>query len=144
MCGDLYMRIAVIDGQGGGIGKLIIEVLKAEAPLGMEVIALGTNALATSTMLKAGADFGASGENAIIFNVSRVDLILGPIGIVLANSMMGELTPIMAKAVSSCTAPKILLPLNKCGIEIIGTTSEPLPELVKIMVDKVVKSYLSS
>lgn len=134
------MRIAVIDGQGGGIGKLIVERLKAELPSGVEIIALGTNALATSAMLKAGADLGASGENAIIFNAGKVDLILGPIGIILADSMMGELTPAMARAIASSPAPKILIPLNKCGVEIVGNASDPLPELVKMMVEKVAGS----
>ena len=85
------MRIIVIDGQGGGIGRSIVERLKMEAP-GAEVIAVGTNSLATSAMIRAGANAGATGENAVIYNCSRADIITGPIGIILANSMLGEIT----------------------------------------------------
>ncbi len=92
------MRIAVIDGQGGGIGKTIVEKLRKELPEDVEIIALGTNALATSCMLKAGANEGATGENAIVANAGKVDVIMGTVGIIAANSMLGELTPQMAKS----------------------------------------------
>jgi hypothetical protein len=134
------MRIAVIDGQGGGVGKLIVEGLCKRIPPGVEILALGTNALATAAMLKAGAHIGASGENAIVFNMSRVDFILGTIGIIMADSMLGELTPNMAQAVASSPAPKILIPLNRCGVEVIGISSESLPELVRMLVDKTVEA----
>ncbi|MBH1939920.1 DUF3842 family protein [Mobilitalea sibirica] len=124
------MRIAVIDGQGGGMGKLIVEKLRDEFNDTIEIIALGTNALATTLMLKAGADEGASGENAIIFNSSKVDAIMGPIGIVAANSMLGELTPLMAKAIAESPAKKVLIPLNRCNIQVAGVRSEPLPSQV--------------
>lgn len=125
------MRIAVIDGQGGGIGKYTIERLRRGMPDDLEIIALGTNALAAAAMLKAGANEGASGENAIVFNASRVDCIIGPIGIVMPNAMLGEITPAMATALSSSPAHKILLPFTRDDAEIAGYQSEPLPHLIE-------------
>lgn len=125
------MRIAVIDGQGGGIGKSIVEKLRKDLPEDIEIIALGTNSLATSFMIKAGANEGATGENAIVFNAGKVDIIMGTVGIIAANSMLGELTAIMAKAIAESPAKKILLPLNRCNIEIVGVDkSEPMPHLI--------------
>ncbi|NTW05117.1 MAG: DUF3842 family protein [Peptococcaceae bacterium] len=134
------MRIAVIDGQGGGIGKHIVEKIRKEFP-NAEILALGTNALATSMMLRAGANEGATGENAMIFSCPRVDLILGPISIMFANSMLGEMTPLMANAVSASRADKILLPLVRGGIELVGLKSEPLPHLIDELVDCVKRRY---
>lgn len=114
------MKIAVIDGQGGGLGKSIIEKLKP-IKKDMEIIALGTNSLATSSMLRSGADAGATGENAIRVMSQKVDFIIGPIAIIAANSMMGEITPAMAEAIGSSPAKKIILPLNRCNIQILGT-----------------------
>jgi hypothetical protein len=131
------MRIAVIDGQGGGIGKLIIEKLRVAFGNDIQLLALGTNALAASLMLKSGANEGASGENAILFNAPRVDIIIGAIGIVCANSMLGELTPAMAAAVAQSEAVKILIPLNRCNIMITGTREEPLPHYLDDAVIKV-------
>ncbi len=124
------MKIAVVDGQGGGIGKLIVEKLRAAFGNDIAILGLGTNALAASLMLKAGANEGASGENAVIFNASRVDIIIGSIGIVCANSMLGELTPAMARAVGESNAAKVLIPLNRCNILIAGTKEEPLPHYI--------------
>ncbi|MDP4181632.1 MAG: DUF3842 family protein [Bacillota bacterium] len=135
------MRVAVIDGQGGGIGKSIVEKLRKELPENVEIVALGTNSLATSFMLKAGANEGATGENAIVYNSSKVDIIIGAIGIIAANSMLGELTPMMAKAIAESPAKKVLLPLNRCNIEVVGVDkSEPMPHLI----DKAVQSVKES
>ena len=136
------MRIAVIDGQGGGIGKAIVERLRKELGEDLELIALGTNVAATSLMLKAGANDGASGENAIVYNAGKVDFIIGTIGIIAANSMLGELTPLMAKAVSESPAKKILLPLNRFNIEIVGVKNEPLPHLIDNSIS-ILKKYLA-
>lgn len=135
------MRIAVVDGQGGGIGKALVEKLRRGLPEDIEIIALGTNSLATSVMLKAGANEGATGENAIIYNAARVDVIFGAIGIIAANSMLGELTPAMANAIADSPAQKLLLPLNKCNINIVGVDkSMPMPHLI----DKAVQSFKES
>ncbi|MCG9968162.1 DUF3842 family protein [Pelotomaculum terephthalicicum JT] len=131
------MRIAVIDGQGGGIGKHITERLRRGLPEEIEILALGTNALATSMMLRAGANEGATGENAVLFNAGRVDLIAGSISILFANSMQGELTPKMAEAIASSPARKILLPLTRAGVDIVGLKAEPLPHLIEELTIKV-------
>ena len=131
------MRIAVIDGQGGGIGKYIIERLRKELSEETEILALGTNAMAAAAMLKAGANEGASGENAICFNSDRVDLIIGPLGIVMANAMLGEITPKMAESISTSRSHKILLPVTRNDVEIAGYTSEPLPHLITDVVKKI-------
>lgn len=125
------MKIAVIDGQGGGIGKAIVEKIREELGYDIELLALGTNPLATSLMLKAGANEGASGENAIVFNAPKVDIIIGSIGIIAANSMLGELSPAMARAVSESSAKKVLLPVNRCQIYIAGAKNEPLPHYIE-------------
>jgi NAD(P)-dependent dehydrogenase (short-subunit alcohol dehydrogenase family) len=121
------MRIAVIDGQGGGIGKAIVGKLRKELPDETAILVLGTNAAATMQMMKAGANEGASGENAIVCNAPKVDVIIGAIGIIVSNSMMGELTPKMAEAIAESPAKKVLIPLNRCNIEIAGVRNEPLP-----------------
>ena len=129
--------VAVIDGQGGGIGSLVIKHLRETLAEEVEIIGLGTNAMATGAMLKAGANKGASGENAIIQTVKKVDIILGTTGIVLANSMMGELTPKMAEAIASSPAMKCLLPLKIPEVEIIGAAKEPLPHLVDQLIKRI-------
>lgn len=131
------MRVAVVDGQGGGIGKLIIEKLRKTMGENIEITALGTNALATALMLKAGADQGASGENAICVTVKKMDVVLGPIAIIVANSMLGEITPKVAMAIAEADAEKVLMPLNKSKITIVSSYNEPLPHLVEMMVKKV-------
>lgn len=134
------MKIAVIDGQGGGIGKLIVEKVRAELGNDTQIIALGTNALATSLMLRSGANEGASGENAIVFNAPKVDIIIGSIGILSANSMLGELSPLMALAIAESPAKKILIPLNKCNIYIAGTKNEPLPHYIDEVME-IIRSF---
>lgn len=129
------MRIAVIDGQGGGIGKALVEQLKKAYSTEVSLIALGTNALATSLMLKAGADEGATGENAIVYNAARVDFILGPIGILSANALLGELSPTMARAIAESPAKKILIPMNKCSILVAGTEAKSLPQYIEDAVE---------
>ncbi|MGB7572732.1 MAG: DUF3842 family protein [Thermodesulfobacteriota bacterium] len=129
--------IAVIDGQGGGIGSAMIKHLRENLAEEVEIIGLGTNAMATGAMLKAGANKGASGENAIVQTVKTVDVIIGTTGILLVNSMMGELTPKMAEAIASSPAMKYLLPLKMPEVEIIGAPKEPLPHLVDQLVKRI-------
>ena len=136
------MRICVIDGQGGGIGSVIIKKLKGAFEESVEIIALGTNAIATAQMLKARANRGASGENAIERMVSQVDIIVGPIGIVLAHAMMGEVTPRMAEAVAASPARKFLIPLTKEEVEIVGLPPTPLPPLIETLIEKHLKELI--
>lgn len=131
------MKLAVVDGQGGGIGKLIVEKIRQEFGQSCHIIALGTNAVASSIMLRAGANEGASGENAVIQCVRKVDIIVGSVAILAANSYLGELTPGMAEAIASAEAFKLLIPLNRCGIEITGVNDEPLPIQVDNLLGKI-------
>lgn len=124
------MIIVVMDGQGGGIGAAVIKGLREKFGEEMEILALGTNSAATSRMMKAGANRGATGENAIIRTCQRADVIIGPLAVIMADSMMGEVTPGMSEAVCSCSARKILIPLTQENIEIVGVTGEPLPHMV--------------
>ena len=124
------MKIAVIDGQGGGMGRAIVENLRERFGKAVSITALGTNTLATAAMLKAGADEGATGENAIVYNSTKVDIIMGAIGIVAANSMLGELTPAMAAAVAGSPAKKVLIPVNKCNIQISGVPDLTLQQYI--------------
>lgn len=130
-------KIAVIDGQGGGIGSLIVKMIREEIGDNVEIIALGTNSTATSAMMKARANKGATGENAIIWNSNRVDIITGPLSIVLPNGMFGELTSKMAEAITSSQAKKFLIPLNQEYVEVIGATKEPLPHLIEKLVNRI-------
>ncbi|WP_019229101.1 DUF3842 family protein [Sedimentibacter sp. B4] len=114
------MKIAVIDGMGGGIGSQVVERLKSLNSSDIEIIALGTNSQATSNMLKSGAHEGATGENAIAWNCMKVDIIIGPLAIIAANSMMGEISPKMSEAIASSPARKLLLPVSKCNIDVVG------------------------
>ena len=136
------MRICVIDGQGGGIGSAIIKKLKQAFEESVEIVALGTNAIATAQMLKARANRGASGENAIVRMVSQADLIVAPIGIVMAHAMMGEVTPRIAEAVGACRAKKYLIPLTQERVEIVGMPSTPLPPLIETLIEKHLKELI--
>jgi Domain of unknown function (DUF3842) len=138
------MKIAVIDGQGGGIGSVLIKKIKDVFQERVEIIALGTNAIAAAQMMKAGANKGATGENAIAVMVRKVDLIVGPIAIVLADAMMGEVTPAMAAAVASSPARKFLLPLTQEAVEVVGVVPQPLPHLVEHLVEKRLRPLLEA
>jgi len=140
--GWIMKRICVIDGQGGGIGATLIAYLKEAFGESIELIALGTNAIATAQMLKAGANRGASGENAIVRTAATADLIIGPISVTWANALLGEVTPKMAKAVMSSPAPKILLPFTQESVVLVGVVSEPLPHAVQKVVDQKIKEVL--
>jgi len=131
------LRLAIVDGQGGGIGATIIKGLRQVIGQDIEILALGTNSTATSRMMKAGANRGATGENAIVTTCKKVDLIIGPISIIMANSMMGELTPAMASAISSSEARKILLPLSQENVILVGASGEPLPHLVQEAIGRI-------
>lgn len=137
------MRICVIDGQGGGIGSAVIKKLKEAFNESVEIIALGTNALATAQMLKARANRGASGENAIVRTVSQADVVVAPIGAVMAHAMMGEVTPKIAEAVAGCPAKKLLIPLTQENVEIVGLPPSPLPPLIETMIEKHLKELIS-
>ena len=138
------MRICIIDGQGGGIGSVIIRRLKEEFGERVQVLALGSNAIATAQMMKAGANRGATGENAILVTIQDADVVIGPISIVLANAMMGEITPKVAAAVASCRAKKFLLPLTQENVEVASVTREPLPHQVDHIVGVRLKEMLSN
>lgn len=132
------MNILVIDGQGGKIGSMVISLLKKVLPE-LEVIAIGTNSIATSAMLKAGADKGASGENPVIVNAAKADIIVGPLGIVVANSMLGEVTPKMAEAIGASKAQKLLIPTTNCNNTVLGTETLSINEIILIAVDRISK-----
>jgi len=121
------MRLLIIDGQGGGIGSRLVSALAPCLPADCVVVCVGTNVIATNAMLKA----GATGENAVRYNAARADLILGPIGIILANAMLGEITPAMASAVSGSDAVKILIPSAKCSVYLAGAQPCTLEESLK-------------
>ena len=130
------MKIVIIDGQGGKMGKMIVEQLKKTLPE-YELIAIGTNSIATAAMLRAGADFGATGENPVIFNCADADIIIGPLGIVVANSLLGEVTPPMALAIGQSKGQKILIPINKCNNTVVGTQELPFTEYIRLAVELV-------
>lgn len=135
-------RVCVIDGQGGGIGSAIIKKLKALLDETVEIIALGTNAIATAQMLKAKANCGATGENAIVQTVKKVDVIIGPVSIIMAHAMMGEVTPGIAEAVAGSPAKKLLIPLSRENVEIVGVSSLPLPHLIEALIQENLKDLL--
>jgi NAD(P)-dependent dehydrogenase (short-subunit alcohol dehydrogenase family) len=136
------VMICVIDGQGGGIGSVIVKRIKEEFGERVEVVALGTNSIATAAMMKARANRGATGENAIVRMAPQADYIVGPISIVMANAMMGELTPSMAEAISVSPASKFLLPLSQEKVSIVGVTPHSLPHLVEDLILKELKENI--
>lgn len=132
------MNILVIDGQGGGIGKQLISSLKAARP-NDTLTAVGTNSAATSAMLKAGADEAATGENAVIVNCRHADVIVGPVGIAIADSLMGEITPAMASAIGQSRAKRILIPLNRCNTYIAGVSDLTTGYLIQCVLDELAR-----
>ena len=133
------MKIVVIDGQGGKIGSMITELLK-QSLQNCRLYAIGTNFAATNAMLKAGADSAATGENPVIVASRDADIIAGPIGIIIADSFLGEVSPEMANAVCRSRATKVLIPINKCGISI-AAHELSLTEHIKIAVDRIKSLY---
>ena len=131
-------QILIIDGQGGLLGKQLVDAIRKAAP-DAEITAVGTNSIATSSMLKAGAHQGATGENAVLVAVRHADIIAGPIGMVIAESLMGEITPAMAAAVGSSDAVKLLLPVNKCNNVVIGAGGKSTSELIGEAVERIQK-----
>ena len=132
------MKIMVMDGQGGRMGKSIVEQVKANFPED-EVLAIGTNSIATAAMMKAGADAGATGENPAIVGSRTADIIIGPMGIVIADSLLGEITPKMAVAIGQSNAKKVLIPVNRCQHFVVGCEELPLSEYMKLVVEEVRK-----
>ena len=128
------MKVVVIDGQSGRMGQLLIDRMR-NAGLSCEVLAIGTNALATAAMLKAGADAGATGENPVLVACRTADIIAGPIGILSADSLLGEITPAMSVAIGQSAAKKVLLPVNQCSNIVVGTQSLSLSKLMDEAVD---------
>lgn len=137
------MKLVVIDGQGGGIGRALVERLRGRFPEA-EVIAVGANALATAAMLKAGATAGATGENAVRVCATEADVILGPIGIVLKDSMLGEITGDMAAAVASSRAKRILIPVQRCDTRVAGVSALPMQALIDDAVSQLAAWYPSA
>lgn len=124
------MNILIIDAQGGGIGKQLVQAVKKDMPEAV-ITAVGTNSAATSAMLKAGADNAATGENAVVVNSRRADAIIGPIGIVIADALFGEITPLMAKAVAQSHAKRILIPVNHCDNIVVGVEDLNVRKLIQ-------------
>lgn len=130
------MMILVVDGQGGGLGRLLVRELKGAFPQA-EIAAVGTNSAAANAMMKAGADFAATGENAVVVNCRHADIIVGAVGIVIADSMWGEITPRMAQAVGQSDARRVLIPINLCSNLVVGVAEMSMSKLVQAAVDTV-------
>ena len=129
-------KVLVIDGQGGGLGRQLVSALAAACPEA-ELTAVGTNSLAANAMLKAGASRAATGENAVVVNCRRADVIVGPIGIVIADALLGEITPAMAAAVCQSGAKSVLVPINHCENYVVGVPDQPVSQLVAAAAQKV-------
>lgn len=133
---ERHMKVTVIDGQGGNIGKQLVKSIRDSFP-DVCIRAVGTNSAATTNMIKGGADEGATGENAVIVASRSADLIIGPIGIIIPDALLGEVTPAMAKAVGESPAQKVLIPLNKCDVLIAGISNRSTSELLQDAMDKI-------
>ena len=130
------MKILVIDAQGGGIGKQVVAAIKREQPH-IEITAIGTNSTATTAMLKAGADHAATGENAVVVGCRTADIIIGPIGIVIADAIFGEVTPAMAVAVGQSRAKRLLIPVNHCENIVVGISDLSVGNLIEEVLKKI-------
>lgn len=126
------ISIAIVDGKGGGLGRGMAEAIVSLKRDDIEIIALVTNSHATANMLKGGAGSGASGPNAICHMASKVDILAGPMAILVANSMMGEITPLIASEIASSPAQKLLMPVNRCGINVVGTREDGIKNLLNV------------
>jgi hypothetical protein len=131
------MIVAVVDGMGGGIGEQIVTQLRQELPLDLEIVALGINAIATQRMIEARANRGASGENAIRVSINLADFILAPIGVVVPNAMMGEVTPAIAEAIASARGHKLLLPITHPHFDIVGIERRPLTKQISAAIERI-------
>ncbi|MGN0348251.1 MAG: DUF3842 family protein [Roseburia sp.] len=134
------MRILIIDAQGGGIGKQVVAAIKRDIPQ-IEITAVGTNSIATTAMLKAGADHAATGENAVVVGCRKADVVIGPIGIVIADAMLGEVTPAMAMAVGQSDAKRLLIPVNHCDNIIVGVSDLSVGRLIDDVVKELEAIY---
>lgn len=132
------MKILIVDGQGGGVGRQLAAQIKQTFP-DVHLMAVGTNTIATSAMLKGGADTAATGENAVLVAVRKADIIVGPLGIIVADSLGGEITPVMANAVAQSNAKRILLPFKNCENVIVGVTDFTLGHLIQQAIDELRK-----
>lgn len=132
------MNILIIDAQGGGVGKQLVTAIKQNIP-NVTITAVGTNSASTSAMLKAGADNAATGENAVIVGCRKADVIVGPIGIIIADSLLGEITPAMALAVSQSNAKRILIPFNHCDNIIVGVPDLNIGKLIQAAIEEIKK-----
>ena len=135
------MNILVMDAQGGGIGKMLVSEIKKEFP-DCIITAVGTNSIATSAMLKAGADFGATGENSVVVASADADVIIGPIGIIMADAMIGEITPVIASSIARSKAVKILIPFNNCHTYIAGVGEQGTRDLISSAIEKLRQVYM--
>ncbi len=138
------MKIVVIDGQGGRIGQICVEQLAKRLPAGHSLIAIGTNTMATAAMLKAGATQGATGENPVVVNCADADIVVGPMGILAANALLGEVTPKMAEAVGSCHGLKVLIPTALCSLFVAGTENLSLTDGINSAVNRVLTHIAST
>lgn len=132
-------RVLIIDGQGGNMGRQLAEQLLLQSNVTLEITVVGTNAIATANMLKASPRVqGATGENAVVVAARRADVIVGPVGIVMADALLGEITPVMANAVAQSRAYKVLLPVNKCNHFIVGIREDSMSQLINQAVREVI------
>jgi hypothetical protein len=134
---DDPVKIMVVDGMGGRIGQEIVSRLRAALPDDVEILAVGTNSIATASMMKAGANRGATGENAVRVTVREADILMGPLSVLMPDSMMGEVTPTMAQALCDSTARRVMLPLTNPRIDLVGITKTPLPHLMEEAIELV-------